>query len=206
MRLKKYIKLSFKNQESGQLLITVLVMTLFLSALGLAIMGLTTTEFQTTHYELYTQNSELTAEAGIEQTVEELNQNSGFSGYPTATTFFDDASQGYGVFTTTISAIPGNSSAKLISSTGKVYNFNNPSQLLSTYSAEVTVVGTSAPGYSVISGPGGLILSGSAAITNSTLYLNGYISMSGAASIGTKSVPSTVYVGDDWCPQGSNPG
>jgi Tfp pilus assembly protein PilX len=197
---------NYKNREDGQLLISVLVMTLFLTALGLAIIGLSTTEFQTTHFELYSQNAELTAEAGIEQTVDELNQNSSFNGYPTATVFFDNANQGYGVFTTSISSLSGNSSAKQIISIGKVYNYNNQSELLSSYGVVVTVVGTASPGYSVISGPGGLIMSGSAAITNSTLYLSGYLDMSGRASVGTSSVPATVYVGDVWCPQGSNPG
>ena len=200
------IKFRQNNQESGQLLISVLVMMLFLTALGLAIIGLSTTEFQTTHFELYSQNAQLTAEAGIEQTVAELNQNSSFGGYPTPTVFFDNANQGYGVFTTTVSAMSGNSAAKQITSIGNVYSYNNTSQLIATHGVVVTVVGTAAPGYSVISGPGGLIMDGSAAITNSTLYLNGYIDMTGGATIGTYSVPASVYVGDVWCPQGSNPG
>ena len=205
--IKKHLaKFRQNNQESGQLLISILVMMLFLTAIGLAIIGLSTTEFQTTHFELYSQNAQLTAEAGIEQTIAELNQNSSFAGYPTPTVFFDNANQGYGVFTTTISEMSGNSAAKQIVSIGNVYNYNNTSQLLATHGVIVTVVGTAAPGYSVISGPGGLIMGGSAAITNSTLYLNGYLDMSGGATIGTYSVPASVYVGDVWCPQGSNPG
>jgi hypothetical protein len=71
---------------------------------------------------------------------------------------------------------------------------------------KVTVVGTSSTGYSVYTGPGGLILSGSAAITNSNVYVNGFITMSGNASIGTQQNPLTVNVGNIDCPKGSSPG
>lgn len=202
---KQYLSLR-ANNDGGWFLVSAIVMSLFLTALGLAVISLTTTEYQVSHQQLFIQDAQLTAEAGIEQTMEQLNQNSSFSGYASATTFFDNSTQGDGQFTTTISPVSGNSSAKLITSVGKVYSYSNSSDLMSTYGLEVTAVGTSASGYSVVSGPGGLIMSGSAAITNSTLYVNGYINMSGAASIGTQSVPSTVYVGDVWCPQGSNPG
>jgi Tfp pilus assembly protein PilX len=204
--LKKIIALDKKQTEGGWFLVTVLVITLFLTTLGLAIMAFATTNYQVSRQQLYIQNAQLTAEAGIEQTIAQLNQNSSFAGYPSATEFFDNSTQGYGAFTTTIASMSGNPNGKVITSTGKVYNYNDTTQLMASYAVQVTTVGTSASGYSVITGPGGLILSGSGAVTNSTLYVNGYINMSGGSSIGTQSSPSTVYVADDWCPQGSNPG
>ena len=194
------------SNEGGWFLVTALIMTLFLTAVGLAIITLTTTNFQVSRQQLYIQNAQLTAEAGIEQTIDQLNQNSSFGGYPTPTVFFDNTNQGYGVFTTTIAPAQDNTNAKIITSTGNVYNYGDTAELLASYSVNVTTVGTSASGYSVITGPGGLILTGSADVTNSTLYVNGYINMSGQARIGSKSSPTTVNVADDWCPQGSNPG
>lgn len=195
-----------QEEDGGWFLVSVLVMTLFLTSLGLAIMSLTTTEFQTTHQELYVQEAQLTAEAGVEQTVDELNVDNSFAGYSTPVVFFNNATQGYGVFTTSFTSVPNNASAKLIISTGDVYSYANTSRLLAHYAVQVTVIGTEDQGASVISGPGGLILSGSGAVTNSTLEVNGYINMSGTTSIGTQSVPSTIDVADKWCPQGASPG
>lgn len=203
--LKKWYITTYGGDE-GWFLVSAVVMILFLTAVGLAVMSLATVALQSSRQELFIQNAQLTAEAGIEQTVDQLNANPAFAGYTSPTQFFDNSAQGLGEFETTIGSVPGNDNAKLITSTGYVYNYSNTSQVMAQYGVKVTLVGTGSPGYSVISGPGGLILSGSAAVTNSTLYVNGYINMSGGASIGTQSVPSTVYVADDWCPQGSNPG
>ena len=203
--LKRFERIR-SNNESGWFLVSTIIIVLFLTAIGLTVLALSSSEFQFSRQQLYIQGAELTAEAGIEQSVAQLNQNSGFGGYTTPTVFFNNATQGYGVFTATISSMPSNANGKLITSTGYVYNYNDHSQLLAEHGVEVTVIGTSTPGVSVISGPGGLILSGSAAITNSTLDINGYIDMSGRSTIGTPSVPSTVNVADYWCPQGSDPG
>jgi hypothetical protein len=114
--------------------------------------------------------------------------------------------QGRGVFTTTISNSPTDSNAKIITSTGKVYRYNNTSTPVSTRIVRVTAVGTGSQSYSVYSGPGGLILGGSAAITNSDVYVNGTLSLSGASKIGTASQPVNVDVANYACPTGASPG
>jgi Tfp pilus assembly protein PilX len=194
-----------EKNNKGWILITVIVMTLLLSAIGLSIAGLSSSQYQHTTFEVYNQNAQLVAEAGVEQTVYELNANSSFSGYSTAQQFFNNTTQGYSTYTTTVTN-DSSDNAKTILSTGKLYfKSSSPTPYL-TRQVKVTVVGTTSTGYSVFSGPGGLILSGSANITNSNVYVGGTITLSGASKIGTASNPVTVNVANDACPTGSNPG
>jgi Tfp pilus assembly protein PilX len=193
-----------KGEEDGWFLVTVIIMTTLLTAIGLSIAGYAALQYQETARESFVDNAEQVAEAGIEQTVNELNTNSSFAGYTTAQQFFSNSTQGKGTFTTSITT--GSSSAKTITSTSEVYRTASATTPYVTREVQVTVVGTTSTGYSVYSGPGGLILGGSANITNSNVYVNGGITMTGAAQIGTSSNPVDVYAANDLCPTGSNPG
>lgn len=191
--------------QEGWFLVSAIVMILFLAAVGFAIANLSALQYQHTKLEEYDQNARLVAEAGIEQSVYQLNSNSSFTGYTTPQVFFNDANQGYATFTTSV-ANNGNGNAKTIISTANIYQSASSSTPYLTRSVKVTVVGTTSSGYSVFSGPGGLILNGSANITNSDTYVGGRITMTGASKIGTSSNPVTVNVGNNSCPSGPNPG
>lgn len=173
---------------------------------GFALISSTASQYTLTSNDTYRDNALLTAEAGVEKSIQQLNSNDNFSGYATAQQFFDNSEQGLGSYTVTVANHPSNTNGRVITSIGKVYNYHNPSHLISTRIVRVTAVGTSSQGYSVYSGPGGLILGGSAAITNSSVYVNGTITLTGAAKIGTASQPLTVDVANVACPTGSSPG
>jgi len=194
-----------KQNDNGWLLISALVMMIFLTALGLAISQYVAIEYQDTSMEEYTQNAQLTAEAGIEQTVNELNTNSSFTGYSSPQQFFDNSVQGVGYFTTSITNNASNNS-KTIVSTSTVYQTIAQNTTPISQSIKVTVAQTQSSGYSVLSGPGGLILNGSANIENSSVYVGGSITLTGATQIGSYNSPLTVDVGNDSCPTGSDPG
>jgi Tfp pilus assembly protein PilX len=205
---KLYLKLKRLNDvdnQKGWFLISVMIMTVFLTAVGLSIAGLTSVQYQHTHLELGMQNAQLVSEAGIEQSVYELNTNSSFSGYSTPQVFFNDSTQGYATYTSAVTNNTG-SNSKTIVSTSDLYSSQSAATPYLTRSVKVTVVGTTSTGYSVYGGPGGLILGGSANITNSNVYIGGTLNMSGASQIGTSSNPVTVDVGNDACPTGSSPG
>jgi hypothetical protein len=207
--LKKHYRLikQSKNDlnDNGYFLVSAIVMSLFLTAIGLSIGGLISEQYQHTISESYTQNASLVAEAGIEQSVYQLNSNNSFAGYTTPQTFFDDSTQGMGTFTSTVTTNPDGTS-KTIISTGKIYHLANTTTPYLTRMVRVTVVGTGSSGYSVFSGPGGLILGGSANVTNSNVYVGGTVALSGASKIGTYSNPITLNVANDACPTGANPG
>ncbi len=201
------LKTNLENdyEESGWVLVSAIVVITFLTAIGLTLVGYVASQFQHSYYEAYAQNAQLTAEAGIEQSVDELNSSSDFAGYSTPQVFFNNSTQGYGTFTTSITSNPDGKS-KYIISTGNVYLNSSATNPYVTRMIKVVVVGTQSTGYSVMTGPGGLILGGTANITNSSVYVSGTITMNGASKIGTYANPLTVEAANDACPTGSTPG
>ncbi|MDZ7744672.1 MAG: hypothetical protein U5K77_02845 [Candidatus Saccharibacteria bacterium] len=193
------------NQNGGIILLGLLGLLVFMSIVGLSLLSFSATHANIANRKVYSANAVLVAEAGIENSVNELNQNDSFTGYSTEQTFFNSQSQGRGTFVTNVTdAVDTNT--KIITSTGEVYRYNDTSEPMSRARIEVTVVGTGSEGYSVHTGPGGLVLSGSGSITNSDVYVNGTIDLSGAARIGTESQPLNVNVAHYACPAGTLPG
>jgi hypothetical protein len=197
--------LKFRNSQHGVVLIAALLMTTALITIGIALASSVATRNHSAVEGIYSNNALLSAEAGVEQSVEQLNQSDSFGGYTTDQTFFNNAIQGMGTFKTTVTASPDGSNAKIITAVGNVYR-HGIVKAVEKRTIKVTVVGTSSQGYSVQTGPGGLILGGSANITNSQVYVNGTITLQGASKIGTASNPLNVYVANDACPTGSSPG
>lgn len=197
---------SRKADQKGFVLISVIIAFAALMIIGFALLYATSSQNHLTNNDVYADNAILTAEAGIEQSLQQLNTNDSFGGYPSPQEFFNNSTQGHGVYTTTITNSPTDANARIITSTGKVYRYYNSSNPVSTRIVRVTAVGTSSQGYSVQTGPGGLILGGSAAITNSSVYIGGTLTLSGASKIGTYSQPLTVDVANIACPTGSSPG
>lgn len=200
------IKTHIKKQEQGLVLVMVMVMVAALMVIGLGLISQSTSQYVLTGTTVTNNNAIYTAEAGVEQSIQALNADSGFIGYTSPQVFFDTAAQGFGTYTTAITPASGNNNAKVITSTGKVYRYKDHTKQLGSRIVQVTVVGTTAEGYSVLTGPGGLILNGSANITNSSVYVGGTISLIGAAKIGTVAKPLAVDVANKACPTGSNPG
>lgn len=190
--------------EQGVILASVLILSAALVTIGIALMSSASGQYRLTSNNVFAQNAFLAAEAGVEQTINALNQDDNFAGYATEQSFFSNTSQGDGKFKTAVSNSPDGTNAKIITSTGYVYRQGG--SLVEKRSIKVTAVGTSSPGYSVNTGPGGLILGGSANITNSQVYVNGTITMNGASRIGSDTAPSTVHVANIACPTGANPG
>ncbi len=193
-----------KNKD-GYFLVSAVVMILFLTAVGLSIAELVALQYQHTKREVFDQNAQLVAEAGIEQSVHQLNTDDSFAGYTSVQQFFSNSTQGRGIFTSTITN-NADGKSKTIDAVGKVYRNAGDANPYITRKIRATVVGTQSNGYSVAAGPGGLILGGSANITNSDVYVNGTITMAGASKIGTYSNPIKVDVANIACPKGSSPG
>lgn len=189
-----------KKQEQGLVLVMVMVMVAALMIIGLSLISQSTSQYVLTNTAATSSNATYTAEAGVEQSIQALNADSSFAGYTSPQTFFDSASQGFGTYSTAVTPASGNTNAKVITSTAKIYKYKDHSTLLSTRIVQVTVVGTTAEGYSVMTGPGGLVLTGSGNITNSSVYVGGKITLTGAAKIGTVAKPLEVYAANKSCP------
>lgn len=192
------------NDTKGIVMLTALVIFLILTFITLSLADLTIAQYGRTTKNVSVANSLLTAEAGIEESLHELNSDNAFSGMA-ETEFFNNETQGRGTFESTVTAGTGENE-KVITATGRVYRHNDSENPISERSVKVTVVGTTSHGNSVHAGVGGLILGGSAAITNSSVYVNGKITLNGASKIGTAAQPVSVSVANQACPSGTNPG
>lgn len=186
------------------MLVAVVIIAGVLVVIGFSIMSFTLSQYSVSNNKLFSANALMVAEAGIEDALQELNADTGFTGHTSEQTFFDNENQGRGTFTSSV-AETADTNAKVIESIGYVYRYGK-SEVESSRKVRVTIVGTESEGYSVHTGPGGLLLGGSANITNSDVYVNGYINMTGAAKIGTYDQPLNVNVAHNNCPDGSSPG
>ncbi len=191
--------------EDGSLLVAALVVGMLMISLGIVLGNLATAQLIRTNRNISSLNALQIAEAGIEKSISQLNLDETFTGFLTDEVFFDNQQQGLGIFTTEI--VEGTEDEKFIISTGSVYRYQDTDgDPLSQRRIRVTVVGTESDGFSVHTGPGGLLLGGNASITNSDVHVNGFIELSGSAQIGTENDPRGVNVPNIRCPLGANPG
>lgn len=197
-------KLRFGGNEKGIVMLTALIIFLIVTFITLSLADLTVAQYGRTTKNVSVANSLLTAEAGTEESLYSLNEDSNFAGYA-ETEFFDNEIQGRGTYQSTVTAGSGENE-KIITTTGRVYAPGSSTHVISERTVKVTVVGTTSEGNSVHAGVGGLILGGSASITNSSVYVNGTITLDGASRIGTAAQPLSVNVAHQSCPTGSNPG
>jgi Tfp pilus assembly protein PilX len=193
-----------EQTQQGSFLVAALVMIVVLTGIGIALASLASAQYSHTVREGFAQNAVLVAEAGIEQSVHQLNVDDDFAGYATPQVYFSNSTQGKGVFTTAVTTNADDS--KTLIATGQVYRNSGDSQPYITRKFRVTVVGTTGTGYSVFSGPGGLILDGNSRIVNSAVYVGGKLQLNNNSSIGTDSNPLEVDVANQACPSGSDPG
>lgn len=186
------------------MLVAVLIITGVLILIGFSLASFTISQYSVSNKNVYAANALMVAEAGVEEVLQELNADNDFTGHASEQVFFDNETQGRGAFTTTVENT-ADTSAKIITSIGTTYRYNKTEQQ-SSRTVKVTIVGTESEGYSVHTGPGGLLLGGSANITNSDVFVNGFIDMSGASRIGTYDQPLKVDVAHINCPEGPSPG
>lgn len=203
--INKIKSLGVIKDRKGVVLPAVLVLTIAFSVIGFSLLSYATSQHNIIIHNTYVSNTMNVAEAGVELSLNSLNEDDSFAGYTSEQVLFDNQTQGRGVFTTTVEDIPS-SNAKTITSIGKTYRYGNTTSPESTRKIKATAVGTGSPGAAVYTGPGGLILGGSANITNSNVFVNGYIDLNGSSKIGTYSQPVEVKVANQQCPTGNNPG
>lgn len=191
--------------ERGMILPTLIVLMTAFLIIGLALTSYTTSQYSRTRTNVFAANALQVAEAGIEQSLHQINLDETFTGFTTEEEFFNNPTQGKGVYTTVISPTP-DSNAKIITSTANVYRLSDLSQPASARKIKVTIVGTNSTGYSVHSGPGGLNITGNAHITNTAIFVNGKLSLASNARIGTVGHPVNVDVAHVACPSSVDPG
>ncbi len=192
------------SNQRGVVLVTILIVGILLTFVGLSMADLVIAQYGRTSDNVYRANATLSAEAGVEYTLKELNSDNNFGGFAEEVEFFNDETRGRATYRTTVTTGSGNE--RIISSTARVYRFGQSGKLVAERSVRVSLVGTTSVTPSVYAGAGGLILGGSASVNNSDVHVNGTIRMSGASAIGSDTNPVNINVANYACPTGSNPG
>lgn len=172
----------FKRDERGVVFFTVLFIGLLLTFIGLSLAQVAIVQLKRTNENVFISNAILAAEAGIEHTIYTFNETGPFGGIP-ETEFYNNAEQGRATYQTVVTAgaIEGE---RIIVSTGRTYN--KTGVLEKERSVKVSTVGTQSLSPNVYAGAGGLILSGAVKITNTDIYVEGFIQVNNSsASIGS---------------------
>jgi hypothetical protein len=192
------------NQD-GVIVVAILSVSIVLTIVGVSILSYSLNYFNRVRANVFFLNAVQVAEAGIEKSLYNLNINDNFAGFTTEQELFNNTTQGRGVFTSVILE-KADSNVKEIIATGTVYRSETSAEPESTRIIKATAVGTESDGYSVHTGIGGLILGGSASITNSDVYVGGKITLNGSSKIGTHNQPVQVLAAHRSCPEGGTPG
>ena len=129
-----------------------------------------------------------------------------------AVTLYNNATQGKATYETCIqdntvindvSDPSKNRYEKILFSVGKIYQPATATFPIAISRVKLILEGVSSGDYSVQTGPGGLVLTNSAVITNGNVYAGGTLSMSNTSQIGTSGAPAQVNVGNYNCPASS---
>lgn len=128
-----------------------------------------------------------------------LGQSDSCSNASAPVTLFSTAKQGKGTYESCVK--PGTiANEKVVYSTGKIYYPATASTPTTTRKVKLIIAGTLSTGYTVYSGPGGLLLNNNVTLTSGPVYVGGKLVMTNNSSIGTVASPQTVYVADNGCP------
>jgi hypothetical protein len=204
------LKKPFQQQsENGFVLLLVLVttMTLFITLTG--ILSLSLANLSSAKRTMYDTSALYVAEAGVDNAVFQLNDTAGgYTGTNTVcpvtstgsnpVTVFNDNVKGKGTYESCVKAgsIPHEYEVYVV---GKVYKNASAANPFATRKLRVVVEGSPVGAYAVQTGPGGMIMSNSANISQGPVYVGGYLTMSNSASIGTPSLPIAVNVANARC-------
>jgi hypothetical protein len=185
----------FNRDERGVVFFTVLFVGLLLTFIGLSFVSVVLVQFQRARESLFISNALLAAEAGIEQTVYAFNETGPFAGF-NEVEFYNDPQQGRGTYETSVTA--GSTGERIITSIGRTYNKNGSFE--KERRVKVSIVGTQSTQPNVYAGAGGLILSGGVNISNTDIYVEGFIQLNNSsASIGSPTDIWEIEARNVWC-------
>lgn len=212
--MKKYLKLVTKKQsrQSGYLLVLVMVTTIALMAIAVAIMSVSSTKYAKTASDGKATDAVYVAEAGISDTLNQLNKNPSFTGYATKKQFYSAATTGKAEYTTAVT--PGADGTLIVTSTS--YMYTTPSGTTDFMKRTVKAVLTkdlTPITENVLAGSAGLTMSGGffpwagqvTAMQKGSIYSRGKIRLNGSTTnIGSTTDSAKVATPNIGCGTGVN--
>lgn len=191
-----------QRREQGFVMPILLFTVTLIVVLIAAVAGLSLTTFNLAARERFKVNAQLTADAGLDIGINELNLDPDWTGTggPVDLLNTGDIRTSYEV-----TVIPGaTDEQKIISVTAKTFApaSSTDAKVTRRYELDLQAVTSGGTGpSSVVTGVGGLALSNNAKITGGDVVVNGFIDMGNNSQIGTQSNSVNVRVAHQLCPQ-----
>lgn len=186
-----------KLNQSGSLLISLIIMLPFLLAIVASYMSLTTTGLRLAFVDQNRTHAQFASDAGIDWGLQQINSDSAWTGSVGEIELMNSG----GVRTTyQVTLTDFDSDSKILTSVGRVYKPANSTTATYSVTIDVDLRSITAGLFSVVSGVGGLILSNSAKIVGGDVQVNGEVSLSNTSQIGLISNPVSVDVAHQICP------
>lgn len=204
MQKFKCTQIGSRPSSQGFILMTVMVTVFFISLVGVATTQLALSNLQRASSEVSALSSQLAADAGIDAALQEINQDSDYTGSGGPVTLHED-SQKRVYYETSISNTP----EPLVKILHVKAHVNTPKsdpeeRFIRKYDVELR--GLAGGDYSIVTGAGGLIMRNSSRILNGSVFVNGKLSMHDTSQIGSALTSAEVKVAHKSCPAGTNPG
>ncbi len=185
------------KNNSGSILISILIIFPFFIVISTAYMNHAVSGFRTARQDQFKTLAQFGADAGIDKSMEQLNQDSSWTGTNGEVTLQNDAT-GKVTYETVVSA--AGSQKKTLVSTGRSYRTATSASPDSVIKITVDVKGIQSQSFSIITGVGGLVLSNSAKVLGGDVLVNGTITMSNSSQIGLLLSPVNLQVAHQSCP------
>ena len=193
----KHIRYIQPLQQQGQVLVTILLVIPFFMLMVMAYLNLASSNFRLAKSDQLHTAAQLAADAGADDAIEQINQNSAWTGTGGEVTLHNGAST---KTTYTVSVASSGSSSKTLTVTGKAYWPVNATTAGESVTLSVDLRPVTSGNYSVVSGEGGLYMSNNSKIAGGDVLINGQINLSNSAQIGLSTNPVNVSVADQVCP------
>jgi hypothetical protein len=195
-----------KEKQRGIVLASLMISTIVVFAIVLIAAQTVVDNYKVVTGEQYRVNAQFAADAGIDYAITQLNNDQDWAGQTEATLVEID-----GKHRTTYEIEVRNSSDDptlpedhlLLAVTGRTYfpeTSTTPKETKTILAELYSVSGGNFGGSSVVTGVGGLILTNSAKIVAGNVFVNGEISMTNSAQIGTSQNPVNVRTAHQNCP------
>ncbi len=192
-----------KQDTSGFMIATLMVVILIISVLLVTITSTSIANYQSATKEQIRVSAQLAADAGLDIGLHELNLDSDWAGTG-GEVDYNTTTSGKSIKTTYDVLIEPGSSAekKIITSTARAYSPSTNTTPSSTriYQLEAEAVTTGNGPGSVVSGVGGLTLNNNSKITGGDVIVNGTVVVSNGAQIGLSTNSVNLRVAHQSCP------
>ncbi len=194
----KKLNLSFFQNQSGQILITMVIVIPALVLIVSAYLSLSASGYRLERQDQFRTMAQMAADAGADYGVEQINQNASWSGTGSEITLQSDTAK---KVTYAVTVTNNSSTSKTLTVTGRTYFPASAATASASTAIKVDLREVTSGSFSIASGEGGLIMKNSAKITGGSVLVNGTISMQNTSQIGLSTNPvESVQVADAVCP------